>query len=472
MDTKQYLHVLYAHRVLIVVAVVVCTAAAGAYAWTREPLYAAHTQLFVSTSASSSDQSPTEVYQGGLAAQARAQSYTAILSSPAVAEAVVRKLGLSESAEDVESAITATAPEETVLIDVTVEDESPEQARDIANAVAEEFPRFVKTLESSPAPEGSDVDIKVASRAALPTSPESLPKGLYLAAGALLGLILGVALAALRELLDRRIRDDEAAEVIAGAPVIGHIPRDSRASKRPLVVLDDPDSPEAEAYRRLRTNLRVVTIDADRRSLLLTSAVPGEGKTLLAANLGIVFAQAGHRVVLVDADLRRPRLGRLLGLEPSPGLSELLSADTPTSELLSSDLLEETLHHEQELPLEMLTSGSPPPNPSELLGSERFEVLLEGLTHRADIVIVDSPALLSVGDAAVIARVSAAILMVARVPSTRAEQFDAAAEALHAVGEPPVGAVLNGFSGRIGRGYSYGPKTQRAPASPAPVWAP
>ena len=472
MDTKQYLQMLYAHRVLIAVTVVVCTAAAGAYAWTREPLYAAHTQLFVSTGANPSDLSPSEVYQGGLAAQSRAQSYAAILSSPAVAEAVVRKLGLSESAEDVESAITATAPEDTVLINVTAEDESPERARDIANAVGEEFPRFVKTLESSPAPEGSDVNITVASRAALPTSPEFPPKGLYLVAGALLGLILGVALVALRELLDRRIRDDEAAEAIAGAPVIGHIPRDPRASRRPLVVVDDPDSPEAEAYRRLRTNLRVVTIDSDRRSLLLTSAVSGEGKTLLAANLGIAFAQAGHRVVLVDADLRRPRLGRLLGLEPAPGMSELLSPNVPESELLSGDLLEATLHREQQLPLEMLTSGSPPPNPSELLGSERFEALLEALTLRADLVILDSPALLSVGDAAVIARVTAAVLMVARVPSTRAEQFDAAAEALHAVAEPPVGAVLNGFPARTGRGYAYGPKTTKAPASPAPVWVP
>jgi receptor protein-tyrosine kinase len=470
MDTKQYLQMLYAHRVLIAVTVVVCIAAAGAYAWTREPLYAAHTQLFVSTPAKPSDLSPSEVYQGGLAAQSRAQSYAGILSSPAVAEAVVRKLGLSESAEDIESAITATAPEETVLINVTAEDESPERARDIANAVAEEFPRFVKTLESSP--EGSDVDITVASRATLPTSPEFPPRGVYLIAGALLGLIVGVALVALRELLDRRIRDDEAAEAIAGAPVIGHIPRDLRASRRPLVVVDDPDSPEAEAYRRLRTNLRVVTIDSDRRSLLMTSAVSGEGKTLLAANLGIAFAQAGHRVVLVDADLRRPRLGRLLGLEPAPGMSELLSANVPERDLLSGDLLEATLHREQQLPLEMLTSGAPPPNPSELLGSERFEALLEVLTLRADLVILDSPALLSVGDAAVIARVTAAVLMVARVPSTRAEQFDAAAEALHAVGDPPIGAVLNGFPARTGRGYAYGPKTTKAPASPVPVWAP
>jgi len=467
MEIKQYVRVLRAHRVLIVAAVVVCTAAAGAYAWTREPLYAAHTQLFVSAT-SPSGLSPSQVYQGGLASQSRAESYARIVSSPPVAEAVVRELDLSKSTQDVQSAITATVPEETVLIDVTVKDKSPERAKEIAEAVAAEFPRFINTLESSPTPEGSPVEISVTSPAVLPTSPESPRKGLYLAVGALLGLILGVGAAVLRELLDRRIRDDEAAEAIAGAPVLGHVPHDSGAQSRPLVVVDDADSPEAEAYRRLRTNLRVVTIDCDRRSLLVTSAVAGEGKTLLAANLGFAFAQAGHRVVLVDADLRRPRLGGLLWLEPTPGLSELLSGDVP-----GRHPLHETLHNEHKLPLDVLTSGSPPPNPSELLESDRFAALLDGLTRRAEIVILDSPALLPVSDAAVMARLTAAVLMVARVSSTRAEQLDAAAESLRAVGKHPVGAVLNGLPARIGRGYVYGPNNAvKAPAPAVPVWDP
>ena len=473
MDNKQILRVLLAHPVLIVVAVVVCTSVAAAYAWTREPLYAAQTQLFVSTRDNSTNQSPSDLYQGGLAAQSRVQSYAKIITGRSVAEAVVRKLGLSGGSEAVESAITATVPEDSVLIDVRVEDESPERARDIANAVAEVFPQFVDTLESSETPNRSGVDISVTSRAALPTSPFFPPKALYLAVGALLGFILGVGAAVLRELLDTRIRDDGAAEAIVGAPVLGRIPHDSSASKRPLVVVDDADSPKAEAYRRLRTNLRVVTLDSDRRSLLLTSAVPGEGKTLLAANLGLSFAQAGHRVVLVDADLRRPRLGRLLGLEPAPGLSDLLSENMPESRLMSGDLPEAALHREQQLPLEVLTSGSPAPNPSELLGSDGFAALLEGLTRRGDFVILDTPALLSAGDAAVIARLTAAaVLVVARVASTRAGQLDAAAEALRAVGEYPVGAVLNGLPASTGREYSYGSKTAKAPASSAPVWAP
>lgn len=457
MDLKQYLRVLRAHWVLIVAAVVVCTGAAAAYAWTREPVYAAHTQLFVSTK-STTGLSPSQVYQGGLAAQSRAESYARIVSSPPLAEAVIEDLGLPRRTEDIQSAITATVPLGTVLIDVKVEDESAQLAKDIADTLAAHFPAFVSTLESGSA-EASPVEVSVTSPAVLPKSPESPSKGMYLAGGAVLGLILGVGAAVLRELLDRRIRDDESTEAIAGAPVLGQIPRDSGAKKRPLVVVADADSPEAEAYRRLRTNLRVVTIDRDRKSLLVTSAIAGEGKTLLTANLGFAFAQAGHRVVLVDADLRRPKLGRLLGLEPAPGLSDVLSGDRPY----------EALHHEQELPLQVLTSGSPPPNPSELLESAGFADLLDRLTQRAEIVILDSPALLPVSDAAIIARSTAAVLMVARVGYTRAEQFDEAAELVRAVDKHPVGAALNGLPARTGRAYVYGPSDARK--TPAvPVW--
>ena len=459
MEIRQYVTVLRAHWVLILLVVVLCTGAAAAYAWTREPIYAAHTQLFVSAK-SAPGLSPSQVYQGGLASQSRAESYARIVSSPPVAEAVVEELGLSRSTQYVQSAITATVPTETVLIDVRVEDESPQLAKDIADAVATEFPEFVDTLEST-TPEESPVEISVTSPAVLPTSPESPQKGLYLAAGAILGLILGVGAAVLRELLDRRIRDDEDAEAIAGAPILAKIPHDSKAKKRPLVVVDDADSPQAEAYRRLRTNLRVATIDPGRRSLLVTSAVSGEGKTLITANLGFAFAQAGHRVMLVDADMRRPGLGRLLGLESTPGLSEVLSGDVPV----------EALYQEHELPLEVLTSGAPPPNPTEVLESDGFAELLPKLTGRAEIVILDSPALLPVSDAAVIARRAAAVLMVARVSSTRAEQLDAAAEFLRAVGKHPVGAVLNGLSARVGKAYVYGRREVADEPEPAvPVW--
>lgn len=459
MEMRKYVRVLRAHRVLIGATVLLCAVLAGIYAVSRDAVYAAETQLFVSAKPSTASLTPSGIYQGGLASQSRAESYARIISSPPVAEAVIRRLDLPRSREYVQEAISATVPQDTVLIDVKVEDPSPKQAKAIADAVAAEFPKFVETLESSSGAQGSPVELRVTSPAVEPTSPESPPTALYIFAGALLGLGLGVSAAVLREILDRRVRDDEDAGAIAGAPVLGHIPHDADADARPLVVVDDPDSPEAEAYRRLRTNLRAITIDRGQRSLLIASAVAGEGKTLIAANLGFAFAQAGHRVTLVDADLRRPTLSRLLGLEPEPGLSEVLSGDA----------LYEVMHRELGPGMEVLTSGTLPPNPSELLASDIFGTLLDGLSRRSDIVIVDSPALMPVSDAAVMARVTDLVLMVARVSSTRTEDLETAAESLRTVGKPPVGAVLNGLAARLSREYIYGSNGPAPEAAPETV---
>jgi succinoglycan biosynthesis transport protein ExoP len=430
MNIPEYLRLVRAHWLLILAFVAVCVGGAGLYAWLSGPVYAAETQLFVSTRT------------GGLFTGARVESYARIASSLDVAEAVSTKLGLSESPREVEEKITATVPVGTVLIDVTAEHESPELAQEIAEGVAEEFPRLVNSLES-PA-EVPPAKITVTDAAQLPTSPASPPVAVYLILGAVLGLLLGLGAAVLRETFDRRIRYGDIAQEIVDAPVVGRIAHDREARSRPLTVVDGPETVAAEDYRRLRTNLRVLTIDRGLRSLLVTSAVTGEGKTLVTANVGFAFAQAGHKVVLVDGDMRSAGLSNLLGFDLAPGLSEVLSGD----------VLTEPLREARELPVAVLTSGSPPPNPSELLDSDRFADLLARLTARADIVVLDSPALLPVTDAAVMARLTSAVVIVAQVSSTRADEFDMAADSLRAVGKQPIGSILNRVSANR-REYAY-----------------
>jgi capsular exopolysaccharide synthesis family protein len=211
------------------------------------------------------------------------------------------------------------------------------------------------------------------------------------------------------------------------------------------VFIDDPDSVEAEAYRRLRTNLRGATTDSGRRSILITSAVSGEGKTLITANLGLAFAQTGQKVVLVDADMRQPGLGRLFNMEETRGLADVLAGES----------LEDIVLRETELPLQIVTSGLPERNPAELLESSRFREVIEELQSDNDLVIVDSPALLPVSDAAAMARACAAILIVARVSSTHAEELDIAVDSLRTVGRRPIGAILNDSSARMGPAYTY-----------------
>jgi non-specific protein-tyrosine kinase len=433
MELKHYVRVLRVHRLLVVASVVVCTSAAGFLAWSRTPTYAARTTLFVSTSGISAD--PSQAYQGGLFAEQRVLSYAQIVSSPAVVRAVIRQLNLRESVQQLQSRIDASVPTNTVLINVTVRNRSPGWAKAIADALSAQFISFVNTLEKPGPGRSSPVKVSVTSQAHLPTHPVSPRKPVYLGVGVLLGLVLGISAALLREVTDRRIRGADDAFEITGAPVLGSIADDPRARKRPLIVVHDPLSVRAEAYRRVRTNLAAVSNDHRLGSFVVSSAVESEGKTLVVANLGVAFAQAGYRVVLVDADLRRPRLGEVLGVHSTKGLANVLVDGMPVQ-----DALQRLGTHPQ---LEVLASGPKPPNPSELLGSERLISLVHTLNDRADLVILDAPALLRASDAAILARVTSGVILVTRLASTRADQLQTAAESLHAVDANVLGIVLN-----------------------------
>jgi succinoglycan biosynthesis transport protein ExoP len=434
MDLEQYVRVLRAHWLLILASIVVCVGAAAAFAWTRTPIYAARTQLFVATGGASADLSQT--YQGGLFSQQRVLSYAQIVSSPPVVQAAMAQLGLRESVRKLQGKISASVPTDTVLINVTVKEQSPQRAKAIADAVGNQFATFVNRLESRPGEGSSPVKVSVTSQAQLPTEPVSPRKVFYLAFGALFGLALGIGGAVLREALDDRIRDEDDAAAIASAPVLGSIAEDPDAGRRPLIVVEDPFSVRAEAYRRLRTNIRVLSVDRGARSLVISSAVASEGKTLIAANLGVTFAQAGYRVILVDSDLREPNLADVLGLSSTVGLTDVLVDNLPVEAALQTWRLG--------LPLEVLGSGSqPPPNPSELLSSQRFATVLGILTDRVDVVILDAPALLPVTDAAILARLTSGMILVTRPASTLRGQLETATWSLHAVDEQALGVVLN-----------------------------
>jgi polysaccharide biosynthesis transport protein len=443
MDLRQYARMLRAHWLLIAVSVLVCTALAAALAWTRSPTYAAETQLYVSTSLPG-DASPTERYADILLSQQRAVSYAELIASPPVVQAVNDQLGLSLSPDEFRAKVSAVRPEGTVLIDVTATDRSPRLAQEIAQAVGTEFPSFVESLDGQgPSP----VDVHVTSPAQLPTQPVSPQKTLYLLLGMLVGLMLGIGITVIREALWRRIRDAEDAAEATGLPVLGSIAEQRRATREPLVMLNSPVSVRAEEYRRVRTNLDTLIREGGIQSLVVSSATPGEGKTLIAANLSIAFAQSGHRVVLVDADLRRPTLADVMGLTLVQGLTDVLTNGVPLERALASC--------DPELDLHLLAAGSPPQNPSDLLGSHRFAAVLGALSMRADLVILDTPALLLATEAAVLARLTGGAVVVTRAGSTRVDQLVDAVESLHSVDARVLGVVVNGLRPRRRYGAAY-----------------
>jgi succinoglycan biosynthesis transport protein ExoP len=451
MDLKQYLRVLREQWWLIVLCVLIATGLAGAYAWTQTPKYAAHLQLFVSTKDGTDASSAN---QGSLFGQQRVKSYADIVSSDRVVAAVRNELNLKdETVGQLQAKISASAPLDTVLVNVTVTDTEPARARNIANAAGDQFSALVNELETPQGQSVSPVKVSVVEQAGLPGAPVSPDKKLDLALGLLIGLALGVGLAALRETLDTTVGGREQAAELVDAPVLATFREDEKIKNRPLIVTDDSFSPRAEAFRQLRTNIRYLSVDHSVRSLVITSSVQSEGKTTVAANLAIALAQSGEQVILVDADLRRPQVADLMGLNPQVGLTNVLVGTTHLDDAL--------LAWKEGVSLRVLTSGEVPPNPSEMLGSHRMKDVLDELLKRASVVVFDSPPLLPVTDAAILSQLTDGALLVARFGKTKRDALSSSAEALRQVGGHVLGVVLNRVPARkkgssYGYGYGYG----------------
>ena len=446
MDFRDYARTLRKRWLLIVSMTILGIGAATAFSLLSTPVYRAETQLFVS--AAGGGTGITDAYQSGLFSQQRVKSYAQIIDSPQVLDPVIERLGLKITAEKLGESVSATAPLDTVLIDVRVDNTSPTRARDLANAIGEEFSSRVKALET-PTTGVAPVAVTVVREASLPTSPVSPRTTINIALGALIGLALGIGIAVLREALDTTVKKVDDLQRITQVATLGMVAYDSDAGKKPLVAHLDPHSIRAESFRTLRTNLQFVDIDRPPRTVVVSSAVAGEGKSTTACNLAITLAQAGIRAVLVEADLRRPKISDYLGIESAVGL---------TSVLIGRVTVDEALQTWGRSGLAVLASGPIPPNPSELLGSGHMVALLRDLQARFDVVIIDAPPLLPVTDAAVLSRICDGAVLVVRYGKTRRDQLEHTVEALRAVDARILGTVLNMVptKGADSSGYAYG----------------
>jgi capsular exopolysaccharide synthesis family protein len=429
-EIGRYIHAVRAHRLIVALSVLVCTGGAAILAWTTPPTYVATTQFFVAA-----EGRPGEVgqaFEGGRYGEQRARTYADILDGPGGAQLVIDQVGLEQSVQSLEGKIDAKVPANSPFINVTVRDPSGRVARSIADSLGHELPTLAEDLERPEGRERSPVKVTVTEPTQLSDGPDSPRKPIYLAFGILFGLVIGIAGAVLRDVFDRRVRSDADAGVTASAPVLGTI-AEYRGTQPPVTVVE-PLSAAAEGYRALRSSLRALSAEHDIRSFVVSSAVPSEGKTDVVANLGVALAEADERVVVVDANLRSPGLGERLGVKSSIGLSDLLVARRP---------VELALRRHSETPLEVLTSGSRHPSLAELLDSDELDRVLRALTSWFEFVIVDTPALLAVADAAAVARRVSAAILVARAGSTSSDDLNAARKSLRAVDARVLGVVVN-----------------------------
>lgn len=443
LNLQDFLKVLRNGWLIITITTAVAVAGAAAYSLLTTPLYQASTRLFVSTTSGSS---LSDIYQGNRLSQERVISYAELLKGETLAQRTIDKLGLDMTARSLQANVEAAAKPDTVLIDVSVMDPSPVRARDIANTLSDEFVNMVRELETPESGAIPDSRVVVEQRASIPARPEIPMTSRNIAAGLALGLLAGIGLAVLRELLDNTVKDRETLEAITGVGVAGSIPLDRDRRKQPAIAFDNDNSQIAEAFRKLRTNLQFLAVDNPPRVIVVTSSMPHEGKSTTAINIALALAEAEHSVVLVDGDMRRPMLDDYLDLIGPVGFSTVLSGAASLSEALQPTRFSG---------LTVLTSGAIPPNPSELLGSMSAKKLLNDLRSQFDYVVVDSTPLLAVTDAAILAASSDGVLLIARFGQTKREQLTHAVKSLADVGAPLLGAVFTLMPTRGTGSYSY-----------------
>ena len=430
MTLQDYLRIFRERWRAVVAAVLVGLLAAGATWYLRPKEYTARLTMYVSAQTADTTQS---AYQGAQLSQERVTSYVELVRSDRITEQVVNDLKLDESPDDLAEQIEASSVTDSVLVDVAVTDVSPQRAADIADAVGTTFTGLIAELERSPAVGvPPPVAVRVVKPAAVPLRPSSTSLPVSLALGLLGGVALGVALALARNATDTSVTSPEHLREVTGSPNLGFVAFDPQTPRRPLTVHEDPQSPRSEAFRQLRTNLQFVEVDRPHKVLIVTSSLPGEGKSTTLANLAIALSSAGHRVCVVEADLRRPKLADLLGLERAVGLTSVLAGRVHVGQAV------------QHWPggVDVLASGPLPPNPSELLASQQMVNVLAELRAQYDVILLDTPPLLPVTDAAAVAPATDGAILVCRYKQTRRDQLRSATEALRAVSAPVLGTVF------------------------------
>lgn len=447
MGLRDYLDFLRKYWLTVVAFLAIGIGLGALFVASSTNRYESRTQLFVSTTGT--DDSPGALVQAGQFIQGRVASYAALIDSPVVTQQVAAQVGEGLTPGLVGHEVSAVALAKTVLLDITVTDPSPRRAQRVATAIDRIFPDILRRLDAPSPPIPSPITVTVVKPATFSPVPVSPKKTLDLVVAAVVGLGLGLGVAVARAALDNSVKSAEDVQETTGGPLVGVIPFDRRSKNEPVFMGDVDQTARWESVRRLRTNLQFAELGAPVRSLVCTSSVYGEGKTFTVCSLAVAMADAGKRVLLIEADLRRPRLADYLGLDDAVGLADVLRG--------AVDVDDAVQRFGTDGVVDVLPSGPIPPKGSELLASQQMADLLRGCKQRYEMVLLDAPPVLPVADAAALAAMTDGALIVVRHGKTKRVQLQDAVAALAVVGARVLGSVVN-FAPRRGpdaHGYGF-----------------
>ncbi|WP_062521720.1 polysaccharide biosynthesis tyrosine autokinase [Demequina silvatica] len=433
MTLTEYMRIFRSHWLAI--AAMTLVGGALAFGWTmlQEKVWTAASSAVITTDSSAGDGSAIV----GNDAESNVKSYVDIAKSRTVAARAGEMVGSTDTADELLDQVTIANSTDTAVIRIYAHGPTPEAARDLANAWVVATTSVVAEIENAQATAtgGSPaaVGLMALDTASLPDVPTSPNVKLTVALGLIIGLVVGIVVAVVRSTQDRRLRKPADIESLFEIPVVGALPFNQQIAKVGVTAADD--FAMKESIRQLRTNLQFVDIDHPPRVIVVTSALPGDGKSTTIAKLAEAIAEAGRDVVLVDADLRRPAVATTLGLPDAIGLTDVL---------VGRITLEKALHtYGTTGHFQVLASGSIPPNPSELLASDAMHELLYSFPPDT-MVLVDTPPLLPVTDAAVLTARTDGALVVARAGRTTIDELEQAIGDLEKVKGRAIGVILDG----------------------------
>ena len=491
MKPRDYWHAITRRKALVIVPVVLAIGAALGFSLVQTPIYSASTEVLVQPRQAGS---LFEAADGQWATTSARTIDTEIkvIEGETVRQQVQADLGLDESPQEAR----ASSAGDTDVIEISVRDEDAGTAQALADAYARAYievrrEQSVNELLAASAEvqekiaelqtqiEALSVDdprttaliaqqaafrqtldqlqvdsalrtggASVIAPAELPAEPiEPQPARTAMLAG-VVGLLIGLGAAFIVDYLDTSVKSEEDLERLTTVPVLAAVPVDKPPDNRPIT-LSRPEDYSVETYRGLRTNLQFLGLDRPLKVVQLTSSIAGEGKTTTATNLAVVLAQAGHQVLMVDADLRRPRTHEVFSINATPGLTDVLLGEP-------FDLVVQRLQLEDGSVLDVVTCGDPPPKPSEMLSNQRVSLLLAELSARYDYGIVDSAPILPVADSVALAHAVDGVVLVAQAGRATSANVSESLDRLDRVNAAVVGLVLNQATGLDRGGYRYG----------------
>ncbi len=382
-----------------------------------------------------------DVISGSSAAKDKATSYLALVSSGPVAKEIkAQHPDIIMSEGEIKNNLSAKLDGDSALMRVEATASTPDAAQQLANSSLEATAKVVNDLEGS-----TTVRVVPLDDATLPGAPVSPNTKLNVLAGAVLGLALMFAIIFLRRALDVKIRTRDDVTNATNAGILGTLPETDQLAEKNLLT-NQNDHASQEAIRQIRTNLRFVNVDNPPRSVVVTSSEPGEGKSTVSTSIARSLADSGQPTILIDADLRRPTIAKKFNIDSKIGLTQVLAGQVE---------LADAVRQYEDSQLFILAAGRIPPNPSELLGSEKMRQLIKELSSEF-MVIIDVPPLLPVTDASLLAPAVDGVVLVATVGKSRKEHLEEAAKMIAKVSGNLFGVVINRTPLKgLGNGY-YG----------------